>query len=564
MAGGYGKKQVLQRPDGTVRQSQVVSTFGPGAMVDLLDQAVLVGGLDFWNFDKKRGVNAITEPRLRDAIAERFRAAGLSLNQDKPFREPPVGNDREPSRFAGVQVLEFPQWFVCQSEDCRTLMRKDGLELKKGRYWHNCSSKNPSSETVPVRFLGACKRGHVEDFPWIRFAHMGKDTCAAPSLRLREGSTGDFSEIEVRCACGLGKALNSANAEGLLKCGGHRPWLGREGGEECEENLRLLVRTASNSYFAQVVSALSIPEPGRELEAIVREHYAILKVATKETLPGFRTIPMVSGPLKPYSDAEVLRVVDALRSDSTAPRDALRTAEFKQFVASQKEVPGDLPPPNEDFFARTVEVEGGLPAGLARLVVASKLREVRAQIGFTRLEPVMPDLQGEFDLGVQSARLSLTQDWLPATEVRGEGVFIQLDEAAVAEWEARPVVQARAERLLGGYEAWASTIDGEAQFPGVRYYLLHSLAHLIISAISLECGYSASAIRERIYCGPSKADPNTPMAAILLSTGTSGNRGHLGRPGGARAEHSRAPPARVRLREALLERPGVCVARPEG
>jgi hypothetical protein len=56
--------------------------------------------------------------------------------------------------------------------------------------------------------------------------------------------------------------------------------------------------------------------------------------------------------------------------------------------------------------------------------------------------------------------------------------------------------------------------------------MLHSLAHLLISAVSLECGYPASAIRERIYCAPS-SDP-TPMAAILLSTGTAGTEGTLG------------------------------------
>jgi hypothetical protein len=65
------------------------------------------------------------------------------------------------------------------------------------------------------------------------------------------------------------------------------------------------------------------------------------------------------------------------------------------------------------------------------------------------------------------------------------------------------------------------------KFLGARYYLLHSLSHLLITAISLECGYSASAIRERIYCNPTRTDPQ-PMAAILLSTGTSGSEGTLG------------------------------------
>ena len=48
------------KPAGQIRQSQVVTTFGPGAMVDLPDHAVIIGGLDHW-----RGYNdrLITEER---------------------------------------------------------------------------------------------------------------------------------------------------------------------------------------------------------------------------------------------------------------------------------------------------------------------------------------------------------------------------------------------------------------------------------------------------------------------------------------------------------------------
>ena len=51
--------------------------------------------------------------------------------------------------------------------------------------------------------------------------------------------------------------------------------------------------------------------------------------------------------------------------------------------------------------------------------------------------------------------------------------------------------------------------------------MLHSLAHLLITTLSLDCGYSASAIRERIYAGPSGH-------GILLYTGTPGSEGSLG------------------------------------
>jgi hypothetical protein len=523
---GFGGK-VQQRPDGTFRQSQTVTTFGPGAMVDLLNDAVLVGGLDFWSYDKNFAPPHISEPRLRDAIVERFRNLGRELSQDQPFRAPPVGNDREPSKFAGVQVLEFPQWFVCQNVRCRALVRRDGLELTSHRYWHHCD-RTRKSECVPVRFVSACKRGHIDEFNWIGFVHAAgqKERCAAPELTFQEGATGDFNDIRVECACGAMAKLNVTYGM-KLPCFGSRPWLGPEGKEECKEDIRLLVRTASNSYFPQVVSALSIPDPAGELQEKVRSVWDVVKTATKENLPIFRQIEKVRIALEGCSDDQILLAAKAIAEDKPVSQGSIRTAEFKQFVSSKQEAAGDLPPIGATFFARKIKPKDGLAAGVARLVVAAKLREVAAQIGFTRLEPVSADLQGEYDLGVEAAALGLTTNWLPASEVHGEGVFLELDEAAVRKWEELEVVKDRAKELLAGYEAWSSTVESAPAFPGARFYLLHSLSHLLISAISLECGYAASAIRERIYCGPSAKDP-TPMAAILLSTGTSGTEGTLG------------------------------------
>lgn len=531
MRPGQHGPRVQQQPDGTVRQSQVVTTFGPGAMVDLLTDAVLVGGLDFWSYDRAFAPPHIPEQRLRDSIVERFRELGRELSQEAPFRAPPVGNDREPSKFAGVQVLEFPHWFVCQNPRCRALQRKDGLELKSHRYWHQCE-RTIKTECVPVRFVSACKRGHIDEFHWIGFVHAGQkkepgaERCAAPSLTFEEGPTGDFNDIRIVCACGASEKLNATF--GLeLPCFGARPWLGPEGKEECSEHIRLLVRTASNSYFPQVVSALSIPDPSGDLHEKVRSVWDVVKTTTKELLPAFRQIEKVRIALQDFSDEQVLEAVKALQDDKPITQGPLRTAEFKQLTASKPEVRGDLPPTGAMFFSRTVTPKDGLPTGIGRLVVAPKLREVIAQIGFTRLEPVSPDLQGEYDLGVKTAALGLTTNWLPASEIRGEGVFVELNEKAVRDWEDREVVKERGRQLLAGYEAWSKDVEGAPPFPGVRFYMLHSLSHLLISAISLECGYAASAIRERIYCGPSHRDP-TPMAAILLSTGTTGTEGTLG------------------------------------
>ncbi|HEV7516512.1 MAG TPA: hypothetical protein VGR07_09455, partial [Thermoanaerobaculia bacterium] len=314
-----GKPGDFRQPEGKVRRSQVVTTFGPGAMIDLVDQAVMVGGLDVWSYPPGRRREAsVPEPRLRETLLERLAGGDLKLAAEHYFLQPPPGNDKEPQRESGIRVLEYPQWFVCQNPECRALVRFDGLEAKGQSYVHDCGRGRAKSKCVPVRFVAACERGHVEDLPWRDFAHRNRppgSICPAPSLRLREGATGDFFEIVVEClACGGQARLSSAAAPGALgTCHGHRPWLG-DAAAACDRPLRLLVRSASNAYFAQVVSAVSIPEKGKELEDAVRSQWNVLQTATAGTLPAFRTIPGVQVALAPYGDAEVLAVIDDIRN----------------------------------------------------------------------------------------------------------------------------------------------------------------------------------------------------------------------------------------------------------
>jgi hypothetical protein len=527
-ANKFSGKQTQQQPDGRIRQSQMVGTFGPGAMLDLVQHAVLVSGLDFWDPEKRIPKVEIAEPRLRESIAARYKELASTLSLSHPFRVPPAGNDREPAVGSGVQVLEFPHWFVCQNKKCCALQRaSDGLKLKNQQYVHQCDGKTVSP-TVPVRFVTACKKGHLDDFEWIRFAHHDKPRCGRASLTFEEGASGDFHEIEVHCQCGAFARLSQAMTKGFpLRCTGERPWLGREGKQDCDEQARLLVRTATNSYFAQTVSALSIPDPDNELMNTVKNVLEIVKYYDEDDLRKARIKnPTIQQAFERFSDSDVLRTIEQVKSGITPTPVPLRTAEFKQFTAAADEKTGEVAGQTDQFFARKLADRSLLPDKIATVVLASKLREVIAQIGFTRLEPSTADLQGEYDLKVESAQLRLTADWLPAAEVLGEGIFLQLHEPDVQEWERRVQVEHRTRQLLAGYEAWTKSLTDAPPFFGARYYLLHSLSHLLITAISLECGYAASAIRERIYCSSAPNEP--PMAAILLHTGTTGSQGTLG------------------------------------
>lgn len=163
-----------------------------------------------------------------------------------------------------------------------------------------------------------------------------------------------------------------------------------------------------------------------------------------------------------------------------------------------------------------------------RIVLVHRLREVVALIGFTRFEAAMPNIEGEIDdlaINIRRADLDFEPNWVSTIENLGEGVFISIKKEAIHQWLKRPAVQARAEKLESGFYKWLDTrgISREkVRFPGAAYIMLHSLSHLLITAVSLDCGYASSATRERIYAFDEIG------YGILLHTGTSGSEGTLG------------------------------------
>jgi hypothetical protein len=527
-------KQERHVPDGQVRQSQMVMTFGPGAMVDLLDRSIVIGGLEHWSYGKA-GFTALDDPRLRRSLLPRLRDLdpNLDLATENYFRMSPEGDDNAPSLFSGVRALEFPRWFVCHG--CRRLARAaDAFVNKSGRYRHQCGS-NRQSHAVPVRFVAACKHGHLSDFPWVTFAHPERP-CDRPELYLREGATGDVSRIVVECKACEAEARPLSQAAVLpFDCFGDRPWLGgKAASEPCGEKLELLVRTASNAYFAQVVSALRLPEvPPSPLTVKLDQKDIWNRIREVSSIDELQILAKLQTEVRlAFEDEnldEVLLAIEAKRGGGDAATEApLRSAEYDRFQAAPDETPGLLPGEGAKFAAyRIPDARANLPKGVSRLVLVPELREVRVQVSFSRFDSVSANLQGEYEFDrytVRPAVLTLptgNEKWLPAAEVRGEGVFIELDEASLAAWEAREAVKARKEQLERAFEAEETGAD----FPGVRFYLLHSLSHLLLTAVSLECGYAASAIRERIYCS---AEGEGGMAGILLSTGTTGSEGTLG------------------------------------
>lgn len=534
------------RPDGELRQSQMITTYGPGALVDLVADAILIPGLEHWYYEREKDCG-IEHSRL----AQNLRQRGLKLHAVTPFRAPPVNASDEPHRGCGVRAVEFPSWFVCPQRGCSELLHKRDTDDRSGRRVHRCSRAKKDSKLVPVRFVMACKNGHLDDFPWSWFVHKDKQgKCEAPELRLIDSGSGDLSDVLVVCdGCQEEKSMAKARGEKALpKCRGKRPWLGTGVGddnvrEECEEDQRLLLRTASNNYFSLVESALAIPQHSDLKDDVraffdVHEVKSLRKIDSLARLEATRDLmPVISDDappcIKKLSAAELWEALKTYRTERDADVESgpVREAEYATMLAAGEEQPGsEYIEKQDDYYAeRPAAGTCPLPEGITDLVLCKRLREVRVLMGFTRLESKSQNIYGEFNLGSEMAEVSAASDWLPASEIRGEGMLIELDQARLEAWEQREAVQAREAELKQGFLARFPNADKQGiEFLGARFYLLHTLSHLLVTQLSLTCGYSASAIRERIYCSPRGADTKVPMAGILLSTGSAGSEGTLG------------------------------------
>src|SRR5437763_14731552 len=288
-----------------------------------------------------------------------------------------------------------------------------------------------------------------------------------------------------------------------------------------------LVAHASKAYIPHVNSIISMPDTNASLEKAVKQVWKnfLQYVDTLDELRKERQKkPPVKVALEGFTDEEVLQEIEARKGTGTeAPIKSVKQAEFEVLTATKEEVGQDTP--DGDFFARALPKSAWdrpWMASVERVVLVHRLREVVAQLGFTRFEASTPDVEGELQMGVVAARLARELSWLPAVENRGEGVFIQFRKAAVQEWLARPEVVERGRRLRAGFESWQQQHPhGRREFPGLPSVLLHSLSHLLLTAVSLECGYPASSIRERVYA----LDAGY---GILLYTGTPDAEGTLG------------------------------------
>jgi len=508
---------------GQLRRSQVVTTWGPGSLLDLPRHSVIVGGLDSW--PDVKDLEEVVEPRLTGKLQ-------LMTGIASPRLYAPPADSSDPAvPKIGIGVWRFPEWFVVQEElgsddreRSRRMVHRTRLD-EKGRF--------DGRFVVPTRFVRACPRGHVDDLDWYGYVHGHGSTCRGQLWLDERGTGGDLADLSVRCECKATRGLHHAAAVETIPlgiCRGARPWLGRNAHEDCNLPNRLLVRSAANAYFPQGLSVLSLPDRGSDLQLVVDELWSDLQIVVDaDDLKILKRKPHTTERLAPFIDKEVLEAIRERKAGVLAER-PLKEVELDAVLAAPEGF-GDDVPVDEDFHARRLPDgawrHSNTSQGIRAVVQLHRLREVIALTGFTRFEAVTPDIQGDYETDVERADLALEPQWFPAVENRGEGIFVELRSELVAEWLARKTVIARLDDLASGHQRWQDKRNSKSKiqrsFPGGPYVLLHTLSHLLIQSLAMRCGYPASSIRERIY-----SDAKRQRYGLLLFTGSPDAAGTLG------------------------------------
>lgn len=529
----------------TLRQSQLVIGFGPGAMVDLPTRSVVIGGLDLWHMRERDSWRTVPEPRAVAVLETLLRASGrLADDARLTLRTPPMHDEArsgtgEPP---GVEARIFPAWFVArEAEESGDLRRRRLVRWRdldpRGRT-DLIDDEGRRIPVTPIRFVAGCRKGHLQDIDWTYAVHAGTQERCAQALWLEErGTSGDPASTRVVCGCGAALSLRDAQADGRFgKCGGRRPWLRTPEPTACGENLRFLNRTATNAYFPQVLTVISLPAAEDDLTRLVEAQMDAIDWITTEAEMAMarRANPALRAALEGWSDAEVVARIARLRA--TGPQTLARApkvAEFDLLASGLAEI--GTATPDARLHARTLtrdQWDGDRPrlAPIAAAVAVHRLCEVACLYGFTRFEAAPTAIDGDLEelyLAVEGAALATDLEWLPAVEQRGEGIFLRFDAAVIRAWLMRDAVAARGERLYSGWDRWRAgqPFADRLHFPRLAYYAIHGFSHALMNEIALDCGYPATALKERLYA---IVDDDGERFGLLLYTASTGSQGTLG------------------------------------
>lgn len=568
------KREPLNKIKYSVRASQAVLQYGVGAMVEFEDQTLMTADSKYWAVENRK---VIRDERLE------------ALHQVDYFYTPCIKNGNGKNEGFGIAYVRFPEWYFCPN--CRKFKRiSDWIE------YNSNSSKNPklfsedrnmiktlkcgdcNCDLVVARVVTACSNGHIDDFPWVEWAHSqnfdgAKEVCSNPDLEYKIAKTASagLESVIIKCVnCGcsasLKRAFDYSREKGSiferidrdtgyrygLKCSGNHPW--KHIHEGCNCYPKAMQRGASSIYFPVTDSSLIIPPYSSYVRKKILESESFgdfvkeiknakdmeipdenLKKTVLDTL--FKGLPQKYGGSihdeTGISEEKILKLLkekinedeNGEPSEGTTFSDNYRYAEYLALTGVEK--PEDE---FDDFQCEQMDMNeySDVPF-VSKISLISKMREVQAHIGFSRIDPTDPTESVDNQPTIVSVKAEKADgtSWYPACEVKGEGIFIELDDDYIQKWLNGNLTIKNRVYLMNQRYRESYLGKNNKRTISAKFLLLHTFSHLLIKKLSFECGYNISSLKERIYCSEGTTN-NQKMNGVLIYTASGDSEGTLG------------------------------------
>lgn len=495
---------MIQNKLGELRPNQIITTFGPGAIVDAVKDSVIVLDTDYWT---NKGVE-IDDIRL----ANYFKVNNFYMpcSSFAGFRNNQSSKD--------IPVISFPNKHICSNLRCRRIFDiTKNFDLEK-YLQHGATCPDCGWPAYPSRFITICTDGHMDDFPYTWWVHHGNTACHKKLKISSRGNTSTLADIWIDCECGESRSMSGAmQADSLngYKCTGRHPFRPHLAKQNCQKPAIPSQRGASNVYFSVSRSAISIPPWINPLYELINEHWDALKLAIKNNIP-----QMIDAEYKEYFSSYTREEFDSALNkclNNIKDYDEIKKMEYETITHFDELATNEN---THIFKAEEESVPVYLSKYFSRIIKVTRLREVKVLLGFTRVEAFEPDAEPSEQPGF--VKLSRKNNWLPAAEINGEGIFIEFNKRTLQNWLARNDVRAISRKYEESYKAYCLSRGWQLHtMKNAKYVLLHTFSHLMIKQMALFSGYSSAAIRERIYF-------SDEMSGILLYTGAADKEGSLG------------------------------------
>jgi len=502
-------KKDKERVVGEVRQSQLLTSFCCGAIVDFVDDTVMIAGTDSWNWVENTPDNSFIL----------YNESLQSLLNVDYFVKPKVDTARKAiyeKKSLDIPAYRFPETLYCVN--CNRLLQYRSLESQSGKKLSCFCSHSAKNTLVASRFVAICEGGHIEDFPYELWVHKGMTCPKDPHPKLKMFHVGKRSGLDslyIKCeSCGEYRGMQHAFSESVLSnikgCSGGAPWLEKGYVSGCGRKLKTALRTETNVYFPATVSALSIPPYGTKMIRFLESYYSVLSQGTAVAEPVIRHVILPQ--LGAYTYEEVIASFERLQK----VKQNQNRKQIYDILCDEYRVLTSCKEETEEYHSHEEEVAKRYQSMIRKVVAVDKLTENVALIGFTR----SIEWSGSIDDPNLAPLSESKKAWYPAVQLNGEGIFLQFDQERLQEWALEK--QEYYNELLSNLKRthYMNTKASE------QYIFLHTFAHLLIRQLSNVCGYSQASLKEKIYSTDSN-DP-FPMAGVLIYTASTDADGSLG------------------------------------